>query len=102
VRKAAEVSPYGWLVCPRCGENYLHQEGTSIFHREEDSYWTTVITQEGDKVTATPFPNSDTCNPSTRRHGLIIKFRCEHCENEPLQLAISQHKGVTLVEWVGE
>ena len=102
MRKQARLSPSGALLCPRCGECFLHHEDASIFVREEDDYWTTVITQNGPNVTSTPFPNSETCNPSARRQGMIIRFSCEHCENVPLQLALYQHKGVTYMEWMGE
>ena len=103
--QAVIVDKDGTLACPRCGDVYLHHEGVSIFSRREDDYWATVITQEGDTVTTNRFPNADTCNPSPRRHGMIIKFRCEHCEDRggetSLQFALLQHKGVTYMHWVG-
>jgi hypothetical protein len=36
-------------------------------------------------------------NPSQRRQGLRVHFRCETCEATPL-LTLAQHKGVTLVD----
>jgi hypothetical protein len=105
-RKAIEIGDIGALSCPDCGEQYLHQQNTTIFQRGEDGDITTVIAQDGNKVQATDFPNADTCNPSSRRHGLIIEFECEFCHHKELnnlplhRLAILQHKGNTFVEWL--
>jgi len=102
---------YGQLKC-KCGSDYLHQRNVTIFECNEDDDWVTVIAQDGHKVQATKFPNADTCNPSPRRHGLIIEFECEECSyswneggDKPLliytpKLAIFQHKGNTFMEWV--
>lgn len=98
------------LQCPRCGGNYLHQDNITVFHRSEDDDLTTVIAQNGEEVQVTKFPSADTCNPSSRRHGLLLEFNCEQChydygdaspeETKPFRLAISQHKGFTFMEWV--
>ena len=102
---------YGQLSC-KCGSEYLHQRNVTIFHRGEDGDSVTVIAQDGDKVETSKFPNDDTCNPSPRRHGLIIEFECESCSQlwgddgeapkigELQRLAIFQHKGNTFMEWV--
>lgn len=103
----ADVDPtfYGQLKC-KCGSTYLHQTNVTVFERSEDASTTTVIAQDGKTVQATDFPNRDTCNPSPRRHGLIIEFDCEDCGpmsegGGALQrLAIFQHKGNTFMEWV--
>lgn len=102
MRKPASLNRYGALICPRCDCDFLHHEDASIFVRKEDDYWTTVITQDTANVTSTKFPNSETCNPSPRRQGMIIRFSCESCGDAPLQLALYQHKGVTVLEWMGE
>lgn len=114
-RRDAIVTPEGYgseLHCPECGQGYLHQGNTTIYERVEDDKWTTVIAQSGHDVNVTKFPSGDTHNPSSRRHGLIIEFTCEMCHShydsegatpefaEPFRLAIYQHKGNTLVEWV--
>jgi len=98
---------YGQLQC-KCGSGYLHQVNVTIFERSEDADTTTVIAQDGKTVQVTDFPNQDTCNPSPRRHGLIIEFDCEDCgvsnntfPGASLQrLAIFQHKGGTFMEWL--
>lgn len=108
-RKAIEVDTAGTLKCPDCGEDYLHQRNTTIFQRGEDGNTTTVIAQNGNTAQVTDFPSDDTCNPSPRRHGLIIEFECEHCHHDgeeevnslPLfRLAVLQHKGITFMEWM--
>ena len=100
------------LLCPSCNDMYLHQRNVTVFQRYEDQDKTIVMQQCEDEMFVTTFPSEDTCNPSPRRHGLLIEFECEHCHythidgegdempKEPLhRLAIYQHKGVTYVEW---
>lgn len=92
---------YGRLACPACGDGNLHQTNTTIFERSEDEAITTVIAQDGDKALVSKFPSHDTCNPSPRRHGMLIEFDCEQCGSEYThRLAIFQHKGHTYLEWV--
>lgn len=100
------------LLCPKCGDNYLHHRNITIFERSEDDKLTTVIAQSGHEVQTSKFPSADTCNPSSRRNGILIEFECEHChydygdgispdgETELFRLAILQHKGNTFVEWM--
>lgn len=97
----AQTDPYqyGELNCHCGGGGNLHQGNVTIFHRGEDGDTTTVIAQDGKTVQATDFPNRDTCNPSPRRHGMLIEFECEQCPGKDLRLAIFQHKGHTFVEW---
>jgi hypothetical protein len=100
---------YGELTCP-CGKGgNIHQENVMIFHRGEDGDTTTVIAQDGGTVQATEFPSQDTCNPSTRRGGMLIEFSCEQCSysaqetstpDKTFRLAIFQHKGNTFMEWL--
>jgi hypothetical protein len=104
-----DADNYGQLKC-KCGSTYLHQGNVTIFARGEDGDITTVIAQNGREVQASKFPSLDTCNPSPRRHGLIIEFDCEDCGtwggDRPdrggalQQLAIFQHKGNTFMEWL--
>ena len=99
-RPPVELDEDGMLYC-QCGEYYLHQGNTTIFQREEDAPTTTVIAQDDTRVQTSSFPSQDTCNPSPRRHGLIIEFSCENCSSShPHRLAIYQHKGSTYMEWV--
>lgn len=89
---------YGQLKCV-CGGDYLHQGNATIFNRSEDAKTTTVLAQDDNTVQVSEFPSTDTCNPSPRRHGLILDFTCEDC-GPGKRLAIFQHKGCTFMEWV--
>ena len=100
------------LKCPKCSENYLHHRNTTIFERSEDDKLTTVIAQSEHEAHVSSFPSADTCNPSSRRNGILIEFQCEQCHYDYgdaspeggyegcFRLAIIQHKGNTFVEWV--
>ena len=110
------------LCCPLCLEEWpdgrgvwLHQYGVEAFFREEDreegvhgyvSDTKSFLDVGGDC-------GGTSRNPSSRRSGLIVYFFCEWCsnlhpegtENDPiviLELCISQHKGVTLMEWLAK
>lgn len=100
------------LCCPACNEAYLHHWHASVFDRTEDAplvFRVEVMTQgEGPvgrdeikhrtAVRAEVVPAEGSGNPSRRRHGITISFWCELCDCHPV-LCISQHKGMTLVEW---
>lgn len=100
-----DADRYGQLKC-KCGSEYLHQGNITVFERGEDGDTTTVIAQDGKTVQTSNFPDRDTCNPSPRRHGLILEFDCEECGSwgeKPgvtQRLAIFQHKGCTFMEWL--
>ena len=100
------------LLCPTCSGNNLHQRNVTVFQRYEDQATTIVMQQCEDDMVVSTFPSRDTCNPSLRRHGLLLEMECESCHysyedsegdvmpREPLhRLAIYQHKGTTYVEW---
>ena len=88
------------LLCPRCGENYLHQGTTTLYERPEDAVVTLEIAVASAAVVTRLCPSSETRNPSSRRHGLAIQFECETCG--PVgELTIAQHKGLTLLAWRG-
>jgi hypothetical protein len=105
--QSAEVDEDGRLACPKCGDIYIHQGNTTVFERREDDDYVTVIAQNNAEVTNSKFLNADTCNPSSRRHGMLIEFTCEECHSvppeqeapAPFRLAVYQHKGNTFVEW---
>jgi hypothetical protein len=99
----------GSLVCPSCNNTNLHQLNVTVYERGEDDSYTTVIAQNKHEVYASKFKSEDTCNPSSRRNGLLLEFMCEHCHEsdsekgwsteKPFLLGISQHKGDTLMQW---
>ncbi len=82
------------LECPSCGGNYLHHKKVEIFERKEDEVEGLHVSIESGKVLTDMDLNG---NPSSRRHGLSIHFRCENCSATPI-LTIAQHKGNTWVD----
>lgn len=84
------------LECPRCGGNYMHQGNVEVFMRKEDAETGNHALVEADRVTVDRVMAG---NPSSRRQGVTIEFQCEDCE-EPLGLAIVQHKGQTFLYWI--
>lgn len=98
-----------WLICPNCGSNYLHHASITVYNRAEDAPATRVThlgtAMDGfasdttdDTFTSATVKSDDCDNPSSRRHGLQIRFSCENCDVTPT-LNLYQHKGFTGLEW---
>lgn len=91
------------LVCPNCGNAFLHHGKITVFDRigseYEDNPKTLVVDVDCSKVTTQVKPSAKTDNPSSRRDGLTIQFWCENCNFDNLRLHIYQHKGNTFIEW---
>ena len=83
-----------WLRCPACGEANLHHEKVELFERKEDEKTGLHVVVAGKKISA---DTNIKGNPSARRHGLRIYFRCEHCPAKPT-ISFAQHKGATIVD----
>lgn len=83
------------LLCPHCKGNYLHHDKVETFERGEDSPTGIHTTIVGNMTTT---DTSLTGNPSPRRYGLLIHFRCEQCDAIST-LSFAQHKGNTLVDF---
>jgi hypothetical protein len=87
------------LICPSCRYDNLHQETVTIYDREDDAELTTVTTIDRGSLSSNLLP-SNYDNPSSRRHGMRIEFRCETCgDNNAYTMLISQHKGTTTIVW---
>ena len=93
------------IVCPNCGNGYLHHESVGIWDRGEDAVNGKILLISGigdwnNKPLSFTFAdeNEMTWNPSPRRGGIRIQFSCECCSAVPV-LAIYQHKGCTNIEW---
>jgi hypothetical protein len=108
------------LLCPHCGSDYLHHYGFTDYDRIEDAEVVNVIdcgavvfSGDGemfgvfDRSSCEPqlggglsiFSASDDArNPSSRRHGIVVKFWCENCHHLSL-LCIAQHKGHSQMFW---
>ena len=86
------------LLCPKCGENYLHHETVTVYSRKEDDEKVIQTTINEGVLLSGVVPSSRAANPSSRRDGLTISFWCEICHAKPV-LTLAQHKGNTIVEW---
>lgn len=90
------------LLCPRCGADLLHQSAVTVFDRAEDED-TVVRTTVADGTASMNLVSNSTENPSSRRHGLAIRFWCESCcpekSHDVIELTIAQHKGSTEIAW---
>jgi len=89
------------LNCPSCGGECLHQESVNVYFRDEDSDVGVVAEVDRDTVSVNTKGDCISGNPSARRDGVVISFRCEFCDVIP-RLAIIQHKGTTFFEWIDE
>jgi hypothetical protein len=97
----------GVLACPRCGGKHLHHMQVLVYDRREDAsnVRRTLIECSADhnrdpgEIIISNVENENSGNPSRRRGGIVISFRCETCHLLPIDLAIAQHKGETLINW---
>ena len=92
----------GILCCPHCGGNNLHHSTVEVFNRpREDDPSTAVLVKEN----GAPIVGHPLSNPSGRRNGILIEFKCENCGfDNPAKvfaLGIVQHKGNTFLSWFG-
>jgi uncharacterized protein YozE (UPF0346 family) len=79
---------------PECRSVLLHQFGVEVFHREEDAK--TGLHVAIDELAHTVDANLEG-NPSSRRDGMLVRFRCEECGGIST-LSIVQHKGLTFMD----
>lgn len=94
-------APYeNYLICPRCRSEYLHHGELTIYDRGEDAARVTKIEVRNQSAQISKVNNAESGNPSPRRDGLAIEFRCEHCDGS-LELTIAQHKGQSFIAWRG-
>jgi len=107
--KEIQIESGTMLVCPSCKDTgaaiNLHQGTVEVFIRdhEDSSSGIHVLIEEpsitnGGMGTLLANHNVDDGNPSARRDGLQIAFRCENHDGL-LMLNIVQHKGTTYIEW---
>jgi hypothetical protein len=88
------------LICPNCGENFLHHEKVEVFARRQeagdlgDGGGVHVTVENGQALIS----KNMTENPSPRRDGISIEFSCENCPHRS-RMTIIQHKGSTYLEF---
>jgi hypothetical protein len=86
------------LLCPYCGNEYLHHSKITAYDRSEDATAVTVSEIERGVVTRTAVLSDAARNPSSRRDGIAIEFWCENCHGRS-ELTIAQHKRCSLCDW---
>lgn len=86
----------GELLCPKCGEGWLHQREVNVYFRDkEDAALGTNASVTKEAVYTTRRQED---NPSTRRDGFTATFQCEICQRY-VKLCFAQHKGHTNIRW---
>lgn len=90
------------LVCPNCGDTRLHQGKVEVFNRGEDKDEGVYVSVGGidkpEEVNIKTKGLDSSRNPSGRRQGLRIHFRCEICRRKDIPpLVVAQHKGNTWI-----
>lgn len=91
-----QISRTHSLSCA-CGCPYLHQTAVSIFYRldgEEDAAVKTFTVDSLTGVVCETPTNLE--NPSERRQGTILHFRCEQCSGV-VYMSLEQCKGETIL-----
>lgn len=87
------------LCCAGCGNSWMHQIGFIWFQRGDDhSRGAAIYIDSTGKHGAFEYEETQNSpNPSPRRDGSIVLFRCELC---PAVTGVhyAQHKGQTFVE----
>lgn len=84
------------LMCPHCGQIFLHQYKTEIFDRKEDDIEGLHVITDTEKGII--IKKDLEGNPSKRRDGLRVHFFCEICSASSA-LEIYQHKGQTFIKF---
>lgn len=91
------------LVCPLCSDSGgMHHVTVTTYSREEDAAQVLTTIVVPGVVSSYLASSKESTNPSARRDGVRIGFRCEHCTGmggEPFHLEIAQHKGLTYMVW---
>ncbi len=99
MKKSVKIDyEYEHLLCPRCGDGYLHHARLVVYDRREDGPEVTVTTIDNGEARRGTIDNKRSGNPSARRDGLYVEFWCEAC-GDGLRLNVAQHKGQTDLFW---
>lgn len=95
----------GVLMCPKCGEGYLHHEEMIIRSRVAEDQPGTEYRIEHQRFSGRAIETGF----HGRRGDVEILFWCENCSVGPespevdpskrFTLRIWQHKGMTMIEW---
>jgi len=92
-------SPDDCIKCPACQGGHIHHDTVTIFDRKaEDAPSYALVVERGGCVSNITGARAEQDNPSSRRHGVAIRFWCEECDTIS-ELAVEQHKGSTRLRW---
>jgi hypothetical protein len=80
------------LVCPNCGDEYLHHHSIKVYCRDKEGVEAGLMTEIS--CGATTITRNMDGNPSKRRDGIVITFECETCDHKSNMLIV-QHEGQT-------
>lgn len=92
------LDEYGFLICPKCNKDNLHQINAKVIFRDtEDSNGTLAIIGTKKVFTTRVLDKAI----EGRRDVIYIDFWCENCkESDNIHtLRIMQHKGNTIIDW---
>jgi hypothetical protein len=94
---AVRVDEDGFLYCPGCNDQYLHQREVEVGWRPEDGNAIRHVSSPAgiveDRVPAAEITRG------YRRDWIVMRFQCEYC-GHGFELQIRQHKGQTILSWV--
>jgi hypothetical protein len=102
MRNFIKTNNDGILLCPTCGEDYLHHTLVADMINIDDCVKSTnMATIIGDGKATKSHSN---VKLPFRGDSIAISFWCENCpqENNKKYLYISQHKGNTHLTWENE
>lgn len=83
-----------FIKCPVCADTYTHQGKIEIFERGEDETIGNHVQVFNDNIQV---DRDLTGNPSPRRQGVSIHFKCE-TQSHQFIVDIYQHKGQSFFE----
>lgn len=92
----------GCVYCPSCHNAFVHHFQIDVYERDQDAQEGLHIQVLGVDTLPARQPsfttdNSLEGNPSYRRQGITIHFRCERCHSS-FVMKLMQHKGCTLLD----
>jgi uncharacterized C2H2 Zn-finger protein len=91
----------GELECPVCSSTFMHQMAAETYFRNTEDSLSGVLTVSAARAAVADNDASLESNPSPRRDGIRILFKCENCH--PVvgshSMTVVQHKGHTIIGW---
>lgn len=104
--QTTEDEDFSVLLCPICGNGYLHQISCSAGWRDAEDGPGTVTTTMRNSVESVRVCDKTI---SGRRDSIDVEFHCENCHFDDslsrvgsVTLRIQQHKGETWLYWVAK